>query len=70
MVRVFGNVAFAVALLSAPILAQTPVSAPAGVEGDLEIRDCRFADASTLPLLRIHYTTLGRPRKDASGLAE
>lgn len=67
MVRVFGNVAFAVAMLSAPSLAQTPAGAPAGVEGDFAMRDFRFADGSTLPLLRIHYTTLGRPRKDASG---
>jgi homoserine O-acetyltransferase len=29
----------------------------------------RFADGSTLPALRIHYTTLGRLRKDATGTA-
>jgi homoserine O-acetyltransferase len=31
------------------------------------MRNFRFADGSALPELRIHYTTLGRPRKDASG---
>ena len=41
---------------------------PGGTEGDFEMRDFRFTDGSTLPVLRIHYTTLGRPRKDASGV--
>ena len=31
------------------------------------MRNFRFTDGSVLPELRIHYTTLGRPRKDASG---
>jgi homoserine O-acetyltransferase len=39
-----------------------------GVEGDFEMKNFKFADGSTLPVLRIHYTTLGRPRKDASGV--
>ena len=39
-----------------------------GTEGDFEMRDFRFTDGSTLPVLRIHYTTLGRPRKDAGGV--
>ena len=37
----------------------------AGVEGDFEMRDFKFTDGSTLPVLRIHYTTLGHPKKDA-----
>ena len=32
------------------------------------MRDFRFADGSTLPELRIHYTTLGAPRRNASGV--
>ena len=39
-----------------------------GVEGDFEMKNFKFTDGSTLPVLRIHYTTLGRPRKDASGV--
>jgi homoserine O-acetyltransferase/O-succinyltransferase len=46
---------------TAPAIAQ-------GTEGDFEMRDFRFTDGSTLPVLRIHYTTLGRPRKDAQGV--
>ena len=38
-----------------------------GTEGDFEMRDFRFTDGSTLPVLRIHYTTLGKPKKDARG---
>ncbi len=39
----------------------------AGHQGDFVRRNVRFTDGSVLPELRIHYTTLGRPRKDASG---
>jgi homoserine O-acetyltransferase len=39
----------------------------AGHQGDFIMRSFRFTDGSVLPELRIHYTTLGQPRKDASG---
>ena len=32
------------------------------------IRDFRFASGETLPELRLHYLTLGRPRRDAAGV--
>jgi homoserine O-acetyltransferase/O-succinyltransferase len=41
--------------------------AAAGRQGDFVMRNFRFTDGSVLPQLRIHYTTLGRPLKDASG---
>ncbi len=37
-----------------------------GAPGDFVIRDFPFADGSVLPELRIHYVTLGAPRRDAS----
>ena len=37
------------------------------VEGDYVIHNFHFASGETLPALRIHYTTLGRPRHDARG---
>jgi len=40
--------------------------APAGQ--DYTIHNFRFASGETLPDLRIHYITLGKPRRDASGL--
>jgi homoserine O-acetyltransferase len=36
-------------------------------EGEAVLRDFRFASGETLPELRIHYATLGTPRRDASG---
>jgi homoserine O-acetyltransferase len=41
---------------------------PQPVEGDYLIHDFRFASGETLPELRIHYRTLGTPRRDAHGV--
>jgi homoserine O-acetyltransferase/O-succinyltransferase len=40
---------------------------PAPTEGDYAIRDFRFASGETLPELRLHYRTLGKPENDAHG---
>ncbi|MBX6324432.1 MAG: alpha/beta fold hydrolase [Chthoniobacterales bacterium] len=40
---------------------------PAPTEGDYTIRDFKFQSGGTLPELRIHYRTIGKPRKDAQG---
>ncbi|HEX5269278.1 MAG TPA: alpha/beta fold hydrolase [Gemmataceae bacterium] len=48
-----------------------PLSAaeyPKPDEGDYVLRDFRFASGQTLPELRIHYRTLGKPRRDAKGV--
>ena len=47
---------------SAPQPAALPVT-----EGDFIVRNFRFASGEVLPELRLHYRTLGTPRKDASG---
>ncbi|HEV7703257.1 MAG TPA: alpha/beta fold hydrolase [Gemmatimonadaceae bacterium] len=39
-----------------------------GATGDFVMRDFHFADGSVLPELRIHYVTLGAPKRDASGV--
>jgi homoserine O-acetyltransferase len=50
-------------------LGQTPQApAPSVVQGDFVIKDFRFTSGETLPELRIHYRTLGTPRKDAQGV--
>jgi len=36
-------------------------------EGDYVISDFKFASGETLPELRLHYRTLGKPEKDAQG---
>ena len=36
-------------------------------EGDFTVRDFRFRSGETLKELRLHYTTLGEPKRDANG---
>jgi homoserine O-acetyltransferase/O-succinyltransferase len=59
------------AAVVASMLIATRISAQdheaAGAQGDFVMRDFHFADGSVLPELRIHYVTLGAPRRDASG---
>jgi homoserine O-acetyltransferase len=37
-------------------------------EGDYLIRDYRFGSGEVLPEVRLHYTTLGEPQRDAAGV--
>jgi homoserine O-acetyltransferase/O-succinyltransferase len=52
--------------------AQTPTSAAgwarAGTQGDYVVKDFTFRSGERLPELRLHYTTLGTPQRDASGV--
>ena len=70
--------ALALALQAAPqSTPPAPVGAPAAAppaaspwptrEGDHMVRNFRFRSGETLPELRLHYTTLGTPRRDAQG---
>ncbi len=54
-------------LLVVCAIAPLPASAQQPVEGDYVIHDFRFASGEVLPALRLHYTTLGQPLRDASG---
>jgi homoserine O-acetyltransferase/O-succinyltransferase len=76
--KLTGPCALAIALLSGPAGAQSPAPASpldraragwtaAGHEGDFVMRDFHFDSGGVLPEMRIHYTTLGSPRRDASG---
>ena len=53
--------------------AQTPQPEPNAAtwptphEGDFIVHDFHFQSGETLPELRMHYTTLGKPVKDANG---
>ena len=58
--------ALALALLSAA--PQDPAFTP--VEGDYVIKDFRFASGESLPDLRLHYATFGRPERDARGVVK
>jgi len=57
------TLAFLAAALGACLL---PAQAPA--EGDAVLRAFRFQSGEVLPELRIHYRTLGSPRRDAAGV--
>jgi homoserine O-acetyltransferase len=57
-------------ILSSLGLAALPMAAqalPPAKEGDFVLKDFHFNSGETLPELRIHYTTLGEPRRDAKG---
>src|SRR5215207_1252868 len=41
---------------------------PAPVEGEFVLRDFGFSKGQSLPALKIHYRTLGSPKKDAKGV--
>jgi homoserine O-acetyltransferase/O-succinyltransferase len=64
------NQRFLLFALLLSILAASFASAadyPAPTEGDYTIRDFKFASGETLPELRLHYRTLGKPQRDAQG---
>jgi homoserine O-acetyltransferase len=59
-------------LLALAAFAATPAAAEVDYaarlkEGDAQLRDFTFTDGKKLPNLRIHYATLGTPRRDAAG---
>jgi homoserine O-acetyltransferase len=50
------------------MLAAVSSAAAQRTEGDYTIRNFAFASGERMPELRIHYVTLGAPRRDASGV--
>ena len=41
---------------------------PAPIEGDYIVRNFKFTGGETLPELKLHYTTIGAPKRDAAGV--
>jgi len=66
MIRPILTAATLLILIAGSARASEP-AAPATTEGDFNVHDFRFKDGETLKDLRLHYTTLGTPRRDASG---
>ncbi len=65
-----GSISFFFAVCAAFSLPRQGVAAsdvPVPTQGDYVIKDFRFASGQTLPELKIHYRTLGTPRRDANG---
>ena len=57
--------------IAAPLLGQQPQKPeqtwPAPQEGDYVVHDFHFQSGETLPEVRLHYYTFGKPAKDANG---
>src|SRR5262249_51340446 len=57
----------AAAAATAAATPKQPIGGVTPVAGDFKIKDFAFASGEKLPELRIHYMTLGTPRRDAAG---
>jgi homoserine O-acetyltransferase len=66
--RSLSVVALLCSLTGTGFAGQGRVNYPTPVEGDYIIKDFQFKSGETLPELRLHYTTVGTPVKDASGM--
>jgi len=62
-IRLAAALAFGMALM----MGSPSMAAPAVTEGNVTLAGFRFRSGETLPELRLHYRTLGEPRRDASG---
>jgi homoserine O-acetyltransferase/O-succinyltransferase len=60
------GVAFAAAVTASSLWAQQS-AALATTEGDFVVHNFQFRSGESLPDVRLHYTTLGKPVKDAQG---
>ena len=61
-----GIVAFASVVLGGPLCARQS-AAPVTTEGDFVVHNFQFRSGESLADVRLHYTTLGKPAKDAQG---
>lgn len=52
-------------VLALPLPAQQ--NQPATTEGDFTVKNFKFRSGESLPELRLHYTSLGKPARDAQG---
>jgi homoserine O-acetyltransferase len=60
---------FFLTLVAGSTFAAAPATTyPAPVEGDYVIQNFTFTSSETLPELKIHYRTLGKPVKDSHGM--
>ena len=73
-----------ISLLLAALAMQAPSAAPTGwgapapaaakswpiSESDVVLKDFRFRSGESLPELRMHYTTLGSPHRNAAGVID
>jgi homoserine O-acetyltransferase/O-succinyltransferase len=65
MIRRIRSLTFVAAIFAASFVFAADYPAP--TEGDYTIRDFKSTSGETLPELRLHYRTLGKPEKNAQG---
>jgi homoserine O-acetyltransferase/O-succinyltransferase len=68
-------VALAAQAVAAPPIVKSPATVAAPKtwptkEGDVVLKDFRFRSGESLPELRLHYTTLGSPHRNAAGVID
>jgi homoserine O-acetyltransferase len=61
------SAAVLMAILSLALPSMSQQTLPPSTEGDFVLRDFKFHSGESLPELRLHYTTLGKPVRDAQG---
>src|SRR5919201_1818809 len=60
------TISFLLALLVCPVVAAAQY--PAATEADFFLKNFPFRSGETLPELRVHYRTIGRPDRDPEGV--
>ncbi len=63
----FCDAMLAAIFLVTPVSARPQTTAPATTEGDFVVHNFKFHSGESLPDVRLHYTTLGKPARDAQG---
>src|SRR3989475_670545 len=63
----FCGAMLAASFLVSPASARAQMTAPATTEGDFVVHNFKFHSGESLPDVRLHYTTLGKPARDAQG---
>src|SRR2546426_11805335 len=63
----FCGAMLAASFLVTPALARPQMTAPATTEGDFVVHNFKFHSGESLPDVRLHYTTLAKPARDAQG---
>src|ERR1700730_4298790 len=63
----FCGAMLAASFLVTPVSARPQTTGPATTEGDFVVHNFNFHSGESLPDVRLHYTTLGKPAFDAQG---
>jgi homoserine O-acetyltransferase/O-succinyltransferase len=66
--RLFSTLALWFLWTASLLAGQARTNYPDQIEGDYVIENFKFVSGESLPQLRLHYTTIGKPVKDGSGV--